>query len=166
MQVEAALGGVGEPAKVAPAASAPSPVPIEAARPPKAAKPSRSDALTLLASLQAEARLVDFIQESLEGHPDATIGAAARDVHRGCKAVLDRMFQLEPITEEQDGAEVEVPEGFDPLRYHLVGNVTGQPPYEGQLVHPGWKATKCQLPQWSGSDSAMYWIAPIEVELK
>ena len=54
--------------------------------------PARSEAITLLAALQREARFVDFIQESLAGYTDAQIGAAARDVHRDCGTVLKRMF--------------------------------------------------------------------------
>ncbi len=42
------------------------------------AKPAstRSDAVTLLAALQREARLVDLIQENLAAYSDAQIGAA------------------------------------------------------------------------------------------
>ena len=73
-----------------------------------------SEAITLLAALQREARFVDFIQESLAGYSDAQIGAAARDVHRDCGAVLERMFALRPAVAEEEGTEVEVPAGFDP----------------------------------------------------
>ena len=61
-----------------------------------AKSPGSSEAITLLAALQREARFVDFIQESLDGYSDAQIGAVARDVHRDCGAVLTRMFALRP----------------------------------------------------------------------
>ena len=88
------------------------------------------------------------------GYSDAQIGAAARDVHRDCGAVLARMFALRPAMAEEEGKEVEVPAGFDSGRWRLTGNVTGEPPFHGRLVHPGWEATICELPTWSGSAAA------------
>jgi hypothetical protein len=128
--------------------------------------PARSEAITLLAALQREARFVDFVQESLAGYSDAQIGAAARDVHRDCGAVLKRVFALRPAVTEEEGKDVEVPAGFDAGRWRLTGNVTGEPPFHGRLVHPGWEATTCELPTWSGSAAASKIVAPAEVELK
>src|SRR5438034_935106 len=45
-------------------------------------RPQRNDALTLLATLQREARLIDFLKESIGEYSDAQIGAAVRDIHR------------------------------------------------------------------------------------
>jgi len=64
-----------------------------------------------------------------------------------------------------EGAEVEVPAGFDAVRFRLVGNVSGEPPFRGRVVHPGWEATRCELPTWSGTPAAARLVAPIEVEL-
>ena len=47
----------------------------------------------------------------------------------------------------------------------LVGNVTGNPPFRGNLRHAGWEATKVQLPEWTGAASAAKVIAPAEVEI-
>lgn len=158
--------------RVAPAleGQAAQPAKIEAPKPQKAApkpkRPIRSEAITLLAALQREARFLDFIKEPLDGYADAQVGAAARDVHRDCKAVIERMFAIEPLLTEEEQAEIEVPAGFDSGKYHLTGNVTGEAPFKGQLMHPGWQATKCEVPQWSGSDQAAKVIAPAEVELK
>ena len=44
-------------------------------------------------------------------------------------------------------------------------NVAGEPPYRGQLVHHGWQATRCELPQWSGNDAAAMIVEPVELEL-
>ncbi len=41
-------------------------------------KPTRSDALGLLAALQREGRFVDFLKEQLTGYSDAQIGAVAQ----------------------------------------------------------------------------------------
>ena len=77
------------------AAAAPTPTP-QPKQPPAPKPPTRSEALTLLAALQREARFVDFVQEPLEGYSDAQIGAVVRDVHRDCAAVLNRLFALRP----------------------------------------------------------------------
>jgi hypothetical protein len=132
----------------------------------KPAPPSRSEAITLLAALQREARLIDIVREPLGDYSDAQIGAAARDVLRDCGQVLERMFALQPVVTDQEGAELDVPAGFDNGCYRLVGNVTGEPPFRGKLVHHGWKADKCELPSWSGSGAASLVIAAAEVELK
>jgi hypothetical protein len=140
--------------------------PPEAPRQPPAPKPpARSDALTLLAALQREARLLDFLMEPLTGYSDAQIGAVARDVHRDCGRVVERLFALKPAGAAAEGAEVEVPAGFDAVRFRLVGNVSGEPPFRGRVVHPGWEATRCELPTWSGTPAAARLVAPIEVEL-
>ncbi len=128
--------------------------------------PVRSEALTLLDALQREARFVDFVKEPLATYSDAQIGAVARDVHRDCGTVLERMFALRALTAAEEGAETEVPAGFDVGRYRLVGNVAGEPPFRGHLTHHGWEATACQVPAWSGSTDAARIIAPMEVELK
>lgn len=162
-QITAALEVEAAPSPQAAAApSKPAGPPAERARP---AKPARSEAVTLLAALQREARFVDFVMESLDGLPNDRIGAAARDVHRACRSVIERMFALEPVLHEEEQSLVEVPLGFDSGKYRLTGNVSGEPPYRGRLVHPGWKAARCDVPKWSGSDEAARVIAPAEVEL-
>jgi hypothetical protein len=151
---------------VAGSTAAPAAVPQRPTKPPPAAaKPLRSDALTLLATLQREARLVDFVKESLDGYSDAQIGAASRDVHRGCAEVLERLFALRSLLPEQENQTVEVARDFDPGCYQLTGNVTGDPPFQGKLVHHGWHATTCKLAAWSGSKAAAQVVAPAEVEL-
>jgi hypothetical protein len=135
---------------------------------PAAPKPpaAQNPAIGLLAALQREARFVDFIQEPLAGYSDAQIGAAARDVHRDCGAVITRMFALEPILSDEEGAMVDVPGGFDAGCYRLTGNVVGEPPFRGAVVHHGWRATTCEVPRWSGTPESARVVAPAEVELK
>jgi len=145
------------------------PVPNEPPAKPKPApapKPVRSEALTLLAALQREARLVDFVKEPLDAYSDAQVGAAARQVHRDCGQVLQRLFDLQPVRTEGEGAAIELPPGFDADRCRVTGNVTGQPPFQGRLVHHGWEARQCQLPAWSGSAAAAKVVAPAEIEVK
>jgi hypothetical protein len=158
IRVEAALAREASP----PAAST-EPPKAEAKKP---AQPGRSDAITLLAALQREARFVDFIQESLAEFSDAQIGSVVRDVHRECGKALERWFALAPLDPREQGTTVDVPAGFDPARCRLVGAVMGEPPFSGVLVHHGWEATKCDLPSWSGRPESVRAIAPAEVEMK
>ena len=157
---QAATGA--EPAAVPPPTQKAEPRPA-AAKPP--ARPVRSEAITLLATLQREARLIDFIKEPLDGYSDAQIGAAVRDVHRDCGKVLDRLFAVQPIISQEEGSPLEVPAGFDAGRFRLTGNVAGDPPFNGRLMHHGWEATVCQVPDWSGTKLAAMVVAPVEVEL-
>jgi hypothetical protein len=131
---------------------------------PKGAR--RSEAVQLLATLQREARLVDFLLEPIAGYSDDQVGAAVRNVHRDCQAVLERSFGLEPLRSEAEGAALEVPAGFDAARIRLTGQVAGEPPYRGTLVHPGWVATRCELPEWTGGAEGALVVAPAEVEVR
>ena len=145
------------------AGSAPVETPAPAAAPsPK--PPADGGALHLLAVLQREGRLIDFLREDLSGYSDAEIGGAARVVHEGCRKVLERSLVLEPVFAEPDGASVEVPSGFDAAAIRLTGNVVGHPPFKGSLKHHGWRAKTVSLPSPpSGIDPKI--LAPAEVEL-
>lgn len=162
-QVQVALQGRGLPAPEPKVEKPAPPAPVVREKPKK---PARSEALTLLATLQREARFVDLVQESLEEYSDEQVGAAARDVLRGCRAVLNRLFQLQPVLSDPEGAPVELTGGFDTGRFRTTGSLSGQPPFRGSLVHPGWQAAKCEVPAWSGSDEAARVVAPAEVDLK
>jgi hypothetical protein len=156
-----------EPAKDAAAETARD----EAARRPAAAKKAadlaehhRDGALAVLALLQREGRLVDFLRESLETYEDADVGAAARDIHRGCKKALEEHLQLEPVMPGDEDDAVTVPRGFDPGEIRLIGQVNGEPPFKGALRHHGWRVTDIKLPTLSeGVDRRV--LAPAEVEL-
>ncbi|HMA91732.1 MAG TPA: DUF2760 domain-containing protein, partial [Polyangiaceae bacterium] len=104
-------------------------------------------ALQLLATLQREGRLIDFIQQDVTGFSDAEVGAAARVVHQGCRRVLEQTMGIEPIRRELEGSSLVLDEGFDAKAHRLLGNVQGQPPYRGTLRHRGWKATRVTLEQ-------------------
>jgi len=143
--------------------AAPKPARQPKPAPPK--QPVRSDAVSLLAALQREARFVDLVQETLDQYSDEQVGAAARDVLRDCRSVLDRLFELRPVVAGEEGSSVDIPAGFDAGRFRLTGNVAGEPPFHGSLVHHGWEAARCTIPQWAGSDEAARVVAPAEVQL-
>jgi len=144
-------------AKVAPLLAPPAPKP---AMPPK---PSGAP-LRLLALLQREGRLLDFLLEDIESYPDAQIGAAVRDIHRQCQIALKDHLVLQPVLPQQEGATIEVTTGFDPAAIRLTGNVTGQPPFKGTLQHHGWRVKEIKLaPPPEGQDDFI--LMPAEVEL-
>ncbi len=129
---------------------------------PKELPEATSDsAPQLLAVLQREGRFIDFLQEDLSGFKDAQIGAVARDVHTGCRKILEQYLTLEPVLAEEEGDSVTVPEGFDPTTVRLVGKVEGDPPFQGTLRHHGWKVASSKLPPIKNSAV----LLPAEVEL-
>ncbi len=119
--------------------------------------------LQVLALLQRDGRLLDFLEESLQGFSDAEIGAAARTVHEGCKKALDTYLTLEPVYREPEGASITVLAGFDPAAVRLTGNVVGAPPFKGSLRHHGWRAARAAFPPPPPHDPSI--LAPAEVEL-
>jgi hypothetical protein len=138
-----------------PAAAAPVPV-------PPSDQPDR--AIQLLALLQRDGRLVDFLMEDLATYSDAQIGAAVRDVHAACRDALTRYVALEPILSGKEGEPTSVATDVDPAAVRLVGNVTGQPPFPGTLLHRGWRATRIALPPLSAVAGRRI-VAQAEVEV-
>ena len=128
-------------------------------------KPARSEAISLLAALQREGRFLDFLQEPLEQYTDAQVGAAVRDIHRDCKAVLERQFALRPVVQENEGEKVDLGANPDPGMYKLSGSISEQGVTRGTLVHHGWVATRCAVPVWNGSPETSSIVAPAEIEL-
>jgi hypothetical protein len=120
--------------------------------------------LFVLAMLQREGRLIDFIQEDVATYSDADIGSAARVVHAGCRKVLAECLALEPVLKQAEGDSVSVPAGFDAQRIRLTGKVAGRPPFRGALKHHGWVTTAVRLPKVSETLDPRV-LAPAEVEL-
>ena len=73
--------------------------------------------LRVLAVLQRDGRLIDFLQEELDGYTDAQIGAAVRDIHRGCRKSLQDYLTIEPIIDARRGAIGHRPERLRPRRH-------------------------------------------------
>jgi hypothetical protein len=120
--------------------------------------------LMLLAALQREGRLVDFLQQEVAGFSDEDIGAAARVVHGGCRKTLQQFFQMEPAVKDREGDPMVVASGFDAQRVRLTGNVSGNPPFKGILKHHGWVVSEVRMPSISESFDPRV-VAPAEVEL-
>ncbi|VXB21984.1 conserved hypothetical protein [Burkholderia sp. 8Y] len=144
-------------APVAPAAPA-----APASSPLKEASPVA--ALQLLGLLQRDARFIDFVEEDVANYSDADIGAAARLVHDGCRAVLREHFTIKPVRSEAEGSRITLPDGFDASAVRLTGNVVGKPPFNGSISHRGWKVEQTRLPKLAETHDASI-VAPAEVEL-
>jgi uncharacterized protein DUF2760 len=126
-----------------------------------------AEILSFLAILQARGRLVDFLMDDINAHDDAQVGAAARVVHAGCKAVLQEHFRICPVREESEGSTVQVAAGYAPDEYRLLGRISGSAPFSGVLVHHGWRTDTVNLPRiLRSSTDRLPAIAPAEVELK
>jgi hypothetical protein len=137
--------------------------PMLVPEPPKPKKPS-GEPLRMLALLQREGRLLDFLMEDISGAPDAQVGFGVREMHRKCQTALKKALDLAPVLPSNEMETVEVPAGFDPSAVRLTGNVAGQPPFRGTLIHPGWRVTAMRvasLPE--GADEMV--LAPAEVEI-
>jgi hypothetical protein len=134
-----------------PAKPVAAPLPKEEKKP---APPPQQTGAQLLAALQRQGRLIDFLQEELGTYEDAQIGAAVRSVHAGCKEALAEATRLEPVMAQEEGDEVTVPVGFDAQAIRLTGKVRGNPPFRGVLRHKGWRDAKAEAV-----------VAPAEVEV-
>src|SRR5215470_18387359 len=106
----------------------------EAARPapvPTQASQAVAEVVSFLAMLQARGRLVDFLMDDINAHDDAQVGAAARVVHAGCKAVLQEHFRIRPVREESEGWTVEVDAGNARDEWGGRGKMRGGAPRSG-----------------------------------
>lgn len=132
---------------------------------PVTAGPHAEDtrAVQILAILQRDGRLVDFLMEDLATYGDAQVGAAVRSVHANCRVALQRHLTLEPVVAETEGARVTVEAGTDPAMVKVVGRAAGRPPFQGIVRHRGWLLSRLDLPPAPPTDR--YVIAPAEVEV-
>ena len=121
-------------------------------------------AIQMLALLQRDGRLIDFLAENISAYPDTQLGAAVRTIHDTCRQVLDRYVKLEPILDSEEDQPVTVQAGLDPAAIKLIGNVAGEPPVRGMLRHKGWRVKEVNLPPWPQATGRMV-VAPAEVEL-
>ncbi len=147
-------------------AAAPKPAAAPKAAPTAAPAPAvrASDgAVQLLAVLQRDARLVDFLMEDIAGYSDEQVGAAVRDLHDQCRDSLRRAVALEPVIDGVEGTFAKAPSA-DPSVVKFIGNVPAKPPAGGTLRHKGWRAAKVDLPALAGRDAAV--IAPAEIEIE
>jgi hypothetical protein len=121
--------------------------------------------LRVLALLQRDGRLVDFLKEDIDAYPDDRIGASVREIHRGCRKVLDDYFKIEPVMAPgaEEGDLITVEAGFDASAIRLSGHVSGAPPYQGVLKHHGWRVSSVHMPTLQELADNPALLAPAEV---
>lgn len=147
---------------------APKPAVAEAVKPTPTTAPknqAQAEVVTLLGIFQEKGRFIDFLMEDITPYSDAEVGGVARAVHQGCKEVLKEHFHIESISSEGEGATITVPAGYSADEFRLVGNLSGEAPFTGKIVHKGWKTTSVKLPRVLKTDRLPA-IAPAQVEVK
>lgn len=150
------------------APSARAPAPAAGAAPAAAPAPAREDpgerAVQLLAILQRDGRLVDFLREDLAAYTDTQVGAAVRDVHANCRQVLERYLPVESVLADEEGRIAVISAPVDPASMRLVGNVGQQATYRGTVRHRGWRVGRIALPPLPAVEARLI-VAPAEVEV-
>jgi hypothetical protein len=130
----------------------------------KVQRASTDSAMQLLSLMQKEARLIDFLNEDVAAYSDEEVGAAARVIHSGGQKLLKDYITLSPVRNEEEESRITIEAGFNSQAIRLSGNVTGNAPFTGTLIHKGWKVDSITLPQVSQDFDASI-VAPAEVEL-
>lgn len=121
--------------------------------------------LRLLALLQQQGRLIDFLKEDISGFTDDQIGCAVRQIHADCAKTIEEFVTIRSLRDENEGSVIQVEKGYDPSQIKVVGKVSGEPPFSGILIHKGWKAHKKSLPKKIGKQMNEV-IYPAEVEIR
>jgi hypothetical protein len=140
--------------------AAPARTPVKA---PPAATAS-DGALQILAILQRDSRLVDFLMEDIASFGDDQVGAVARNLHGQARDALVRHVRLEPVIDGVEGVFTTAA-GLDAAAVKWVGNVPAQTPTGGTLRHKGWRAAKVDLPA-AGAKHDSSILAPAEIEVE
>jgi hypothetical protein len=140
------------------------PAPAKPPTPPPPATRVSDGALQMLAILQRDSRLVDFLMEDITSYADEQIGAAVRELHDQCRDSLARYVTLQPVIDGVEGTFAKAP-STDANVVKFVGNVPAKPPTGGTLRHKGWRAVKIDLPALGAKQDAAI-IAPAEIEIE
>jgi hypothetical protein len=150
------------PKPAAPAAEAP--------KPAGATAQAADGAIQILAILQREARLIDFLEEDIAPYTDEQVGAAVRDIHKNSRAALERHISLKPVVDGVEGANTNLAsaglDAKDTTRLRIVGQVPADGKVEaGLLRHRGWRVEKIDLPATPMGKKASI-LAPAEIEVE
>ena len=143
--------------------------PAEAAKAIESAKAS-DGAVQILAILQREARLIDFLEEDIGPYTDEQVGAAVRDIHKNSRAALERLVTLKPVVDGVEGTNTNLAsaglDAKDTTRLRIVGKVPADGKVDsGLLRHRGWRVEKIDLPATPMGKKAAI-LAPAEIEVE
>lgn len=139
----------GQASPASPSQSGPRPAPPPQAVP--AGAEAGAEALMLLSLLQEKGRFLDFLMEDVAAYGDAQVGAAARVVHQGCRAVVEEAFAPVPVAPAEN-ARIVLEPGYDAGEFRLVGSAAGAPPVTVKVTHKGWRARHVKLPRRMGGE--------------
>lgn len=127
---------------------------------------AEAEVIAFLGRMQEKGRLVDFLMDDISGYPDQDVGQAARVVYEGCRSVLKEHFTIEPLHASDEGSRVTVPTGYRTAEFQLSGRLTGEAPFQGTLLHRGWKVTSARLPKvMTKEEGELPTLAPAQVEV-
>jgi hypothetical protein len=88
-----------------------------------------------------------------------------RSIQQDCKQAVKKYIDPRPVVDADEGQPITIEPGFDMNAVTLVGDVAGDPPFEGIVRHPGWKAGRKEIPNLADvRDSAV--ITPAEIEVR
>jgi len=134
-------------------------VPTRPTAPPKPQAGPSDGAVQILAILQRDARLVDFLMEDISAYSDEQVGAAVRDVQENARKAMQRYLKLAPVIDGVEGTYTKA--DVDGIK--LIGNVpaSGKAP-GGTLRHKGWRAENVELPSTPPGTV----LAPAEIEVE
>lgn len=137
--------------------------------PAEAAKPA-DGAVQILAILQREARLIDFLEEDIAPYTDEQIGAAVRDIHKNSRTALERHVTLKPVVDGVEGTNTNLAsaglDAKDTVKLRIVGKVPADGKVDaGVLRHRGWRVDKVELPTTPFGKKAAI-LAPAEIEVE
>lgn len=158
---------VGQPPAAEPAAQVRRPVAAVSGANSEVAGNAEAEVIHFLAMMQDKGRLVDFLMDDIAGYADEQVGQAARVVYDGCRSVLLEHMTVEPLHAGEEGAQVTVPEGYRSADFQLSGKLSGAAPFQGTLLHRGWKVSRATLPKVVASAEAdrLPNLAPAQVEV-
>ena len=134
---------------------------------PKAAPEIRASdgALQMLAILQRDARLIDFLMEDIAGYSDDQVGAAVRSLHEQSRTALARYVTLASGDRRCRTHRHRVDSG-DPNSVKLLGNVPANgKATQGILRHKGWRVERVELPKLTPAQNVTV-LAPAEMEIE
>jgi len=122
-------------------------------------------ALQMLAILQRDARLIDFLMEDISAYSDDQVGAAVRSLHDQSRTALSRYVTLAPVIDGVEHTPTRV-DSRDPNSIKLLGNVPADGKVtQGILRHKGWRVERVELPRIASGTSVQI-LAPAEVEVE
>jgi hypothetical protein len=129
--------------------------------------------ISFLSILQVKGRFIDFCMQDISKYDDKRVLSVAKFVHDGCKRALIEHINILPLFDGKEGDQITVYKNYSLREYKLSGSVPESPPFNGKVVHKGWKSNGIKLPTKIESDNftsesdrlQRLIIAPTEIEV-